>query len=303
MVRGHYRVLEFVSLALSSCLSYGNKYVIKFEARTNELGSRHTDHGSANGDTDPRVDRTHKNSVEQKEKKDDKDQKEQKEVPSVPSSSSSPKTSNNGRRRLADNDTVTLKDLLKNEKIGDKKWIVEYSDDDFDKLRPAKKAESSKSNSDKQSHEDSLINEVKRIFAQSEAQSRTISDDIKDITRFEIRHDLSKQQLFVVLIRSLYEDATWEKVNKDLVKREKLFKKFVDSSQDQIAFLRSWEKFLLQHNRPLAAMLFKMFYDRDYVEEDSVLDWYGQSNESNEVRKKCEIFVNWLKNAEEEESD
>jgi len=46
-----------------------------------------------------------------------------------------------------------------------------------------------------------------------------------------------------------------------------------------------------------------MFYDCDYVEEDSVLDWYGQANESNEVRKKCEIFVNWLKNAEEEESD
>ena len=52
-----------------------------------------------------------------------------------------------------------------------------------------------------------------------------------------------------------------------------------------------------------APILFKMFYDRDYVEEDSVLDWYRQTNESNEVRKKCEIFVNWLKNAEEEESD
>ena len=89
----------------------------------------------------------------------------------------------------------------------------------------SKKAESSKSNSDKQSHEDSLINEMKRIFGQSDEQSRKISDDIKDTTRFEIRHDLSKQQLFVVLIRSLYEDATWEKVNQDLVKREKLFKK------------------------------------------------------------------------------
>ncbi|CAG8540496.1 4034_t:CDS:2 [Paraglomus brasilianum] len=279
---------------------------------------RHSDHSSANGDTDPRVDRTHKNTVEQKEKKDDKDQKDQKEQKEVlpVQSSSSPKTNNNGRRRLPDT-TVTLKDLLKNEKassqscciqMDDKKWIVEYSNDnDFDKLRPAKKAESSKSNSDKQSHEDSLINEMKRIFAQSEEQSRKISDDIKDTTRFEIRHDLSKHQLFIVLIRSLYEDATWEKVNQDLVKRENLFKKFVDSTQDQIAFLRSWEKFFLQHNRRLiskAPILFKMFYDRDYVEEDSVLDWYGQqTNESNEVKKKCEIFVNWLKNAEEEESD
>jgi len=89
----------------------------------------------------------------------------------------------------------------------------------------SKKAEISKSNLDKQSHEESLINEMKRIFAQSEEQSRKISDDIKDITRFEIRHDLSKHQLFIVLIRSLYEDATWEKVNQDLVKKEKLFKK------------------------------------------------------------------------------
>lgn len=50
-----------------------------------------------------------------------------------------------------------------------------------------------------------------------------------------------------------------------------------------------------------AHLIFKNFYDKDFVEEDSVLEWYDNAIDTSEVKKKCTVFVNWLKNAEEEE--
>ncbi|CAG8632188.1 26930_t:CDS:2 [Gigaspora margarita] len=157
---------------------------------------------------------------------------------------------------------------------------------------------------DKRSNEEVLITDLKRFFIQSSEQNKPISEEIKEITLIETRKDLSKSQLFNILLPSMYDDATWETVNKDLTRKEKLFKTFVRSSQDQVIFLRSWDKFITQRNTsllPKAPLLFKAFYDNDYVEEDSVLEWYDQAKVSSDVKKKCEVFVNWLKNAEEEE--
>ncbi|CAG8578526.1 6289_t:CDS:2 [Funneliformis caledonium] len=66
----------------------------------------------------------------------------------------------------------------------------------------------------------------------------------------------------------------------------------------------SWEKYLNTRNAKLlsrAALLFKYFYDKDYVEEDSVLEWYDQAKDTSDVKKRCAVFVEWLKNAEEED--
>ena len=82
------------------------------------------------------------------------------------------------------------------------------------------------------------------------------------------------------------------------------FLKFIRGSQDQITFLRSWEKYLNTRNNKLlskAALLFKAFNDKDYVEEDSVLEWYEQAKDTSDVKKKCAVFIEWLKNAEEED--
>ncbi|RIB28018.1 hypothetical protein C2G38_2060507 [Gigaspora rosea] len=195
----------------------------------------------------------------------------------------------------------TGKDILDDEKP----WmqVVELSNIEREQLGKIKKTDNT-ATVDKRSNEEVLITDLKRFFIQSSEQNKPISEEIKEITLIETRKDLSKSQLFNVLLPSMYDDATWETVNKDLTRKEKLFKTFVRSSQDQVIFLRSWDKFITQRNTsllPKAPLLFKAFYDNDYVEEDSVLEWYDQAKDSSDVKKKCEVFVNWLKNAEEEE--
>ncbi|CAG8669444.1 9050_t:CDS:2, partial [Acaulospora morrowiae] len=189
---------------------------------------------------------------------------------------------------------------------GDEKpWmqVVELSNVEREQLGKIKKTDQ-QSVGDKRSHDEVLISDLKKFFSQSQEQKKTIADEIKEITLIETRKDLSKSQLFNILIPSMYDEATWDVVSKDLTKKEKLFKTFVRSSQDHVTFLRAWEKFLNQRNTNLlnkAPILFKIFYDKDYVDEDAVLEWYNQAKDSSEVKKKCTVFVNWLKNAEEEE--
>ncbi|CAG8600242.1 2558_t:CDS:2, partial [Ambispora leptoticha] len=258
-----------------------------------------------------------KSSPAENEQKDQKEKKEHGEIegkeqietkkseqrdPSPPSPAySSNKTSVNARRRPAVHDTVSLKDLLSGnaKPENEKSWmkVVELSNDELEKLGKIKKNEILGVPADKRSSEDMLVEELKRFFVQVKEQSKSVNDEIKEVTRIEMRHDLSKQQLFMIIMRSLYEDTSFDLVQKDLLTREKLFKKVI--------FLGCWEKFFLQRNTnliPKAPLLFKSFYDRDLIEEDSILEWYDQSpKDNNEVRKKCSIFVKWLREAEEEE--
>lgn len=74
------------------------------------------------------------------------------------------------------------------------------------------------------SPDDNIIADLKKFFIQSREQNKSISDEIKEITLIETRKDLSKFQLFNILLPSMYDDMSLEIVNKDLVQKEKLFK-------------------------------------------------------------------------------
>ncbi|CAG8478157.1 23023_t:CDS:2 [Rhizophagus irregularis] len=190
-----------------------------------------------------------------------------------------------------------------NVSVDEKPWmqVVELSNVELERLGKIKKADHVPSSPD-----DNIITDLKKFFIQSREQNKSISDEIKEITLIETRKDLTKSQLFNILLPSMYDDMSLEVVNKDLVQKEKLFKTFIRGSQDQIMFLKSWEKYLNTRNSkllPKATHIFKAIYDKDYVDEDSVLEWYEQAKDTSEVKKKCAVFIEWLKNAEEEEDD
>ena len=59
-----------------------------------------------------------------------------------------------------------------------------------------------------------------------------------------------------------------------------------------------------------ATGIFKAFYDADLIDEEVILEWgkkvskkYVSKELSEKIHKKCEPFLTWLKEAEEEESD
>jgi len=188
-----------------------------------------------------------------------------------------------------------------NVSVDEKPWmqVVELSNVELERLGKIKKADHVPSSPD-----DIIIADLKKFFIQSREQNKPISDEIKEITLIETRKDLLKSQLFNILLPSMYDDMSLEVVNKDLIQKEKLFKTFIRGSPDQITFLKSWEKYLNTRNSkllPKAAHIFKAIYDKDYVDEDSVLEWYEQAKDTSEVKKKCAVFIEWLKNAEEED--
>ncbi|CAJ0645451.1 8613_t:CDS:2 [Entrophospora sp. SA101] len=194
----------------------------------------------------------------------------------------------------------------KNDLVDEKPWIevVELTNMEIEQLGKIKKTDHNVTNVDKKSQEEVLILELKKFFVQSKEQNKTILEEIKEVTLMETRKDLSKLQLFNILLPSLYDDATWDDIIKDLDLKKKLFKTFICSAQDQIIFIRAWEKFLNQRNKKWvkqSPMLYKTFYDKDYVDEDSIYKWYESAKDTSDVKKKCKVFVDWLKNAEEED--
>jgi len=193
-----------------------------------------------------------------------------------------------------------VKDFLKSD-FEDKSWmkVVELTSDEKEKLESLKVLEKRPSQpAPKQYLDDPVIISLGEFFREGE---HDLKDEIKEITRLEFKHDLSKQQLFNVLIPSLFDESY--NVEK-LTARKELFLAFIKSANDQIYFLKSWEKYLscsrMSAVLPRTPVLFKDFYDIDLVEEDNILTWYDESPDSSIVKQKCEPFVTWLKTAEED---
>ncbi|ORX59299.1 hypothetical protein BCR36DRAFT_579880 [Piromyces finnis] len=198
-----------------------------------------------------------------------------------------------------------VKDFLKSDIEEDKSWmkVVELTSDEKEKLESLKVLEKRASPAaPKQYLDDPVIISLSEYFSEGE---HDIKDEVKEITRLEFKHDLSKQQLFNVLVPSLFDESY--NVEK-LTARKDLFLAFIKSANDQIYFLKSWEKYLSSSRMsailPRTPVIFKDFYDIDLVEEDNILVWYDESSDSSIVKQKCEPFITWLKTAEEDsESD
>lgn len=52
-----------------------------------------------------------------------------------------------------------------------------------------------------------------------------------------------------------------------------------------------WVMFVLQY-----------FYDKDYVSEDAILDWFSTLDQKNKFYKQVKPFTDWLQEAEEASS-
>ncbi|KAJ3217618.1 hypothetical protein HDU67_007560 [Dinochytrium kinnereticum] len=148
--------------------------------------------------------------------------------------------------------------------------------------------------------EETLVTELFKYFKSAPEGGRTITEETKEITRIEFKHDLTKQQLFNVLLPSLFDDDfTVAKFQA----RVKFFQQYIRSASDQIAFLKAWDK-AMQRSAGLlkkAAVVFKSLYDADLVEEDSFMRWCQGSVISEGVKKRCEPLIEWFQTAEEED--
>ncbi|KAI7865651.1 hypothetical protein BDF14DRAFT_1744067 [Spinellus fusiger] len=158
--------------------------------------------------------------------------------------------------------------------------------------------------------EETIISDLKKFFTlQAGAAFPACPDqhakDIKEVTRLEMRNDLSKPQLLYILLSSLLQEVEKDSphVVSILKARDPLFKAFVRSTADQAMLLKAWHKCVTLRNHSLlsrSALVFAHWYDQDIVDEDSYVVWYSGLEES-EMKKKSAKFIEWLSTAEEED--
>ena len=96
-------------------------------------------------------------------------------------------------------------------------------------------------------------------------------------------------------------------------KRLKLFKRFCKNERCQKSILGGIERLVgvnFPELLPKIALILKALYDHELVEEEVFLAWaekaskkYVDKKTSKEIRAKAEPFLNWLREAEEDDSD
>ncbi|KAG0248404.1 hypothetical protein BG011_000111 [Mortierella polycephala] len=205
--------------------------------------------------------------------------------------------SGNGRRRVQElNDKPRTK-------------VVEMSSEDMEKfqLRRPETPVAAKPDS-KQAQRDQLIQDLQKFFQSNQKQEgqmdkKQLQDEIKEVTRVEMRNGLTKAQLYFILVTSLFTETSVETWKKVLVEKEKLLANFVRSTEDQLAMMRAWEQMFVKHRPNMMArapIVMKGLYDAELVEEDVMLSWYDLPTTDADLKKKCAVFINWLRDAEEE---
>ncbi|KAJ1963366.1 hypothetical protein H4R35_007255, partial [Dimargaris xerosporica] len=168
----------------------------------------------------------------------------------------------------------------------------------------------------------------------SEISKADLTSLAKEVTRFEFRHDLSKQQLFTVLLTAFFEPGVnshggdhssnnqsssngssgsppidtlkANKVEQVLTYYMPLLANYVKNTVDQRLLLNAWDRFFSLHAKQCtqkAPLVFKVCYDLDLIEEEVFLQWNQETPDSSEVKKKVAPFISWLSTAEEEDDE
>lgn len=102
-------------------------------------------------------------------------------------------------------------------------------------------------------------------------------------------------------------------IMKQLPKKHHLFIKFLRSEKAQKAFLGGIERIvgvLHPDLLPKVALILKAAYDEDLLDEEVILAWgekiskrYVPKDVAKKIRTQAKPFLDWLKNASEEDSD
>ncbi|MCO5579911.1 hypothetical protein L7F22_033778 [Adiantum nelumboides] len=118
-----------------------------------------------------------------------------------------------------------------------------------------------------------------------------------------VQSSTSEQEAMNAYFEALF-GGLYKGVVKDIKKKKVFLSKAVEDKHGQELLLGAVEAYFLSGPTELCkeiALVLKMLYDLDIVEEDAVLAWYGKSSADGHVRKLAKPFVEWLKNAESEE--
>ncbi|CAO3661681.1 unnamed protein product [Rhizopus stolonifer] len=155
---------------------------------------------------------------------------------------------------------------------------------------------------------EAIISDLKKFFLKPVTTINTkgtLMEDVKEVTRIEMRNDLSKSQLFYILLVCLLEDVSeTSNILSILKSRDHLFKTFVKNGADQLLLLKAWEQFVNQRkpvmiNKTVIAL--SHWYDCEMIDDEVFIRWYNTLGKGNSLERKSEKFIEWLNEEDEED--
>jgi len=146
-------------------------------------------------------------------------------------------------------------------------------------------------------------------------KQRDVRDVLAELRRIQLARSLDETQKIRLLLEALCE--TPKEAAATIEKNARLLAQFTQDSLSQKAFLAAFEEFVItqQNFMPYVPHMLQAFYNAEpqVLDEDAILMWADSSislvggkereKQAKLVRQKAEPFVEWLKNAEEEEED
>jgi len=135
-----------------------------------------------------------------------------------------------------------------------------------------------------------------RTFIEKNPQGNNAEEDKRIQADFGFPNSSRAHLLFEVLFPQ-------DQYPLDIPAYRQTFLELVTDHPTQIGILQCVEKFCEGSMIKKAALILKAFYDNDILEEDVILDWYDSGVKSQEIRNEIAVFVNWLREAEEESEE
>jgi len=140
----------------------------------------------------------------------------------------------------------------------------------------------------------------------------TMMQIIAELKRLQVSRGFTESERFKILIESIIDTSEPKKVPAQFEKYSPLLQKIVVSEQSANLLLLSIEELVGVVEKkllPRTPIILQKLYDADILEEDPILKWADAPPETSlvtrdvaiEVRKAAKPFVDWLKEAEEDD--
>ncbi|GAN08122.1 bis(5'-nucleosyl)-tetraphosphatase [Mucor ambiguus] len=195
----------------------------------------------------------------------------------------------------------------------EKSWmkIVKLSKEEQDEMEhQSSKSPSISTTTTKLTQKEPIIVELKKFFSTHPPQAiitkGKLTEDVKEVTKVEMRNDLSKKQLLYILLVSLLEQESDQSMLAILKSRDHLFKTFVKTKADQLLLLKAWDSFVTVR-KPImvnkTAIALSHWYDCEMVEEEAFLEWFETLEKGSVLEQKSSKFIDWLNESDSEEEE
>jgi len=191
--------------------------------------------------------------------------------------------------------------------LGRENVVQEFDDfDDSDVSSSESDAEFLDEDAIQQKNNREIIATLERAFA----ENHSIENAALELNTLKMACNIQFRDLRVLAIPAVLSRINADNSAQKIIERwGPLIGKFIHSDEDQIDAIYSMQKFCAKseyHSKMLAVIL-KLFYDIDVLDEDNIIYWYGkaQSEDSlteNEkaIRTTAAPLIQWLQSAEEE---